>query len=91
MNKRKLDLLATLTGVLTIIAGMSYDKDILQLIAPKWTPYVTYASALATVLLKILAYYAPPTPSPTPPPPAGPEKGDDWKTPLFGFAPKPRD
>ena len=91
MNKRKLDLFATLTGVLTIIAGMSYDKDILQLIAPKWTPYVTYASALATVLLKILAYYAPPTPSPTPPPPAGPEKGDDWKTPLFGFAPKPRD
>ena len=66
MNKRKLDLLATLTGVLTIIAGMSYDKDILQLIAPKWTPYVTYASALATVLLKILAYFAPPTPSPTP-------------------------
>ena len=66
MNKRKLDLLATLTGVLTIIAGMSYDKDILQLIAPKWTPYVTYASALATVLLKILAYLAPPTPSPTP-------------------------
>ena len=66
MNKRKLDLLATLTGVLTIIAGMSYDKDILQIIAPKWTPYVTYASAIATVLLKILAYYAPPTPSPTP-------------------------
>ncbi len=66
MNKRKLDLFATVTGVLTIIAGMSYDKDILQLIAPKWTPYVTYASALATLILKALAYYAPPTPSPTP-------------------------
>jgi hypothetical protein len=66
MNKRKLDLFATVTGVLTIIAGMSYDKDILQLIAPKWTPYVTYASALATLILKILAYFAPPTPSPTP-------------------------
>lgn len=66
MNKRKLDLFATVTGVLTIIAGMSYDKDILQLIAPKWTPYVTYASALATLILKVLAYYAPPTPSPTP-------------------------
>ncbi len=64
MNKRKLDLFATVTGVLTIIAGMSYDKDILQLIAPKWTPYVTYASALATLILKALAYYAPPTPSP---------------------------
>jgi hypothetical protein len=66
MNKRLLDLLSAITGVLTIIAGMSYDKDILQLIAPKWTPYITYASAIATVLLKILAYYAPPTPSPTP-------------------------
>jgi hypothetical protein len=66
MNKRFLDLLAAITGVLTIIAGMSYDKDILQLIAPKWTPYITYASAIATVLLKILAYFAPPTPSPTP-------------------------
>ena len=66
MNKRLLDLLAALAGVLTLIAGMAYDTDILQLIAPKWTPYVTYASALATVLLKILAYYAPPTPSPTP-------------------------
>jgi hypothetical protein len=90
MNKRKLDLFATLTGVLTIIAGMSYDKDILQLIAPKWTPYVTYASALATLILKILAYYAPPTPSPTPPtePPAKP---DEDQKPFFGFAPKPRD
>jgi hypothetical protein len=90
MNKRKLDLLATLTGVLTIIAGMSYDKDILQLIAPKWTPYVTYASALATLILKVLAYYAPPTPSPTPPtePPAKP---DEDQKPFFGFAPKPRD
>ena len=90
MNKRKLDLLATLTGVLTIIAGMSYDKDILQLIAPKWTPYVTYASALATVLLKILAYYAPPTPSPTPPT-EPPIKPDEDQKPFFGFAPKPRD
>jgi len=90
MNKRRLDLLATLTGVLTIIAGMSYDKDILQLIAPTWTPYVTYASALATLILKVLAYYAPPTPSPTPPtePPAKP---DEDQKPFFGFAPKPRD
>jgi hypothetical protein len=90
MNKRKLDLFATVTGVLTIIAGMSYDKDILQLIAPKWTPYVTYASALATLILKVLAYYAPPTPSPTPPtePPAKP---DEDQKPFFGFAPKPRD
>jgi hypothetical protein len=66
MNKRFLDLLAALAGVLTIIAGMSYDKDILQLLPPKWTPYITYASAIATVLLKVLAYFAPPTPSPTP-------------------------
>ena len=90
MNKRKLDLFATVTGVLTIIAGMSYDKDILQLIAPKWTPYVTYASALATLILKVLAYYAPPTPSPTPPtePPAKP---DEDQKPFFGFDPKPRD
>jgi hypothetical protein len=90
MNKRKLDLFATVTGVLTIIAGMSYDKDILQLIAPKWTPYVTYASALATLILKVLAYYAPPTPSPTPPtePPAKP---DEDQKPFFGFGPKPRD
>ena len=67
MNKRLLDLLSALAGVLTIIAGMSYDKDILQLLPPKWTPYITYSSAIATVLLKILAYFAPPTPSPTPP------------------------
>ena len=66
MNKRLLDLLAAISGVLTIIAGMSYDKDILQLLPPKWTPYITYSSAIATVLLKILAYFAPPTPSPTP-------------------------
>ena len=66
MNKRILDLCAAYTGVLTIIAGMSYDKDILQLLPPKWTPYVTYASALATLILKALAYYAPPTPSPAP-------------------------
>jgi predicted acyltransferase len=69
MNKRFLDLLAALAGVLTIIAGMSYDKDILQLLKPEWTPYITYASAIATVLLKVLAYFAPPTPSPTPPNP----------------------
>jgi hypothetical protein len=69
VNKRLLDLLSAITGVLTIIAGMSYDKDILQLIAPKWTPYITYASAIATVLLKILAYFAPPTPSALPPNP----------------------
>jgi hypothetical protein len=67
MNKRLLDLLSAITGVLTIIAGMSYDKDILQLLPPKWTPWITYSSAIATVLLKILAYFAPPTPSPTPP------------------------
>ena len=67
MNKRLLDLLSAITGVLTIIAGMSYDKDILQLLKPEWTPYITYASAIATVLLKVLAYFAPPTPSPTPP------------------------
>jgi len=66
VNKRLLDLLAALAGVLTIIAGMSYDKDILQLLPPKWTPYITYSSAIATVLLKVLAYFAPPTPSPTP-------------------------
>jgi hypothetical protein len=66
MNKRLLDLLSAITGVLTIIAGMSYDKDILQLLPPKWTPWITYSSAIATVLLKILAYFAPPTPSPTP-------------------------
>ena len=64
MNKRLLDLLAAITGVLTIIAGMSYDKDILQLLKPEWTPYITYSSAVATVLLKVLAYFAPPTPSP---------------------------
>jgi hypothetical protein len=67
MNKRLLDLLSAITGVLTIIAGMSYDKDILQLLPPKWTPYITYSSAIATVLLKILAYFAPPTPSALPP------------------------
>ena len=66
MNKRLLDLLAAITGVLTIIAGMSYDKDILQLLKPEWTPYITYSSAIATVLLKMLAFFAPPTPSPTP-------------------------
>jgi hypothetical protein len=48
---------------------MSYDKDILQLLPPKWTPYITYASAIATVLLKVLAYFAPPTPSALPPNP----------------------
>jgi predicted acyltransferase len=68
MNKRLLDLLAAITGVLTIIAGMSYDKDILQLLKPEWTPYITYSSAIATVLLKMLAFFAPPTPSPTPEP-----------------------
>ena len=66
MNKRLLDLLAAITGVLTVIAGMSYDKDILQLLKPEWTPYITYSSAIATVLLKMLAFFAPPTPSPTP-------------------------
>ena len=69
MNKRLLDLLAAISGVLTIIAGMSYDKDILQLLKPEWTPYITYSSAIATVLLKILAYFAPPTPSALPPNP----------------------
>lgn len=68
MNKRLLDLLAAITGVLTVIAGMSYDKDILQLLKPEWTPYITYSSAIATVLLKMLAFFAPPTPSPTPEP-----------------------
>ena len=72
MNKRLLDLLAAITGVLTIIAGMSYDKDILQLLKPEWTPYITYSSAIATVLLKMLAFFAPPTPSPTPEPPDKP-------------------
>jgi len=66
MNKRILDLLAAITAICTAVAGMSYDKDILQLLPPKWTPYITYASAIATIILKVLAFYAPPTPSPTP-------------------------
>jgi len=66
MNKRILDLLAAITAICTAVAGMSYDKDILQLLPPKWTPYITYASAIATIILKVLAFYAPPTPSPAP-------------------------
>ena len=68
MNKRLLDMMAGCTTVLTAIAGMSYNKDILQLLPAAWTPYITYIAGLATVILKVLAYFAPPTPSALPPP-----------------------
>jgi len=66
LNKRILDLIAANTGILTAIAGMSYNKDILQLIPAAWTPYITYVSGAATIILKLLAFFAPPTPSPDP-------------------------
>ena len=46
MNKRILDLCAGVTTVLTAIAGMSYNKDLLQLLPSAWTPYITYADDL---------------------------------------------
>ena len=69
MNKRLLDMLAGCTAVLTAIAGMSYQKELIAVLPPSWTPWITYASGLATVILKVLAFYAPPTPSPVPPDP----------------------
>lgn len=72
LNKKVLDFWAQNSAVVAILAGMSYNKDLLQLFPPAWTPYITYISATATVVLKVMAYYAPPTPSPLPPAPGEP-------------------
>lgn len=68
MNKRLLDLLTGLSGALTIIAATPDNKDVMPLLPVSWQPYIIKAGVLATVLLRILAYFAKPTPSPLPPP-----------------------
>lgn len=64
MNKRLLDLLSGLSAVLTFIAATPDNKDIAPLLPVSWQPYVIKAGVLATLLLKVLAYLAKPTPSP---------------------------
>ncbi len=64
MNKRILDLFAGLSGALTFIAATPFDKDLFPLLPVAIQPYVIKAGIIATVLLKVLAYFAPPTPSP---------------------------
>ena len=64
MNKRLLDLLTGLSGVLTLLAATPYDKELVQVIPPAWTPWLIKVGLIATLLLRVLAYFAPPTPSP---------------------------
>lgn len=66
MNKRLLDLWTKLSAVLTFIANTPDNKDIAPLLPVAWQPYVIKAGIIATAILAILAYFAPPTPSPTP-------------------------
>ena len=66
LNKRILDLIAGFSSVLTIIAAFPYQKELIQLFPPKVSPIIAYIFGSATVILKTLAYFAPPTPSPTP-------------------------
>jgi hypothetical protein len=66
MNKRILDLLSGISGVLAMLAAVPFDKDTMQLIPVEWQPYVIRAGLLAALILKVLAFYAPPTPSPLP-------------------------
>ena len=66
MNKRLLDLLTGLSGILTIVAATPDNKDIVPLLPVTWQPYLIKAGLIATLLLRVLAFCAPPTPSPIP-------------------------
>ena len=66
LNKRLLDLCGNLALVLTPLAGMAYEKDVLRLLPPHLASVITYCAAGAAILLKFLAFIAPPTPSPLP-------------------------
>lgn len=66
MNKRILDLLSGCTSLLTILAALPYEKDLMQILPVEWTPYVIKAGLVSTLLLRVAAFFAPPTPSPLP-------------------------
>lgn len=46
--------LSAVTSTLTVIAAIPYEKDIMGLVPPAWAPKILVASAIATVLLRLL-------------------------------------
>lgn len=59
MNRRALTILSDLTGVLTILAAVPYEKELVSLFPPAWTPYIVAVGAIATVGLRILKAFLP--------------------------------
>ena len=66
LNKRLLDLLAGISAVLTFVAATPDNKEVFSVIPVAWQPYVIKAGIVAALVLKVLAFFAPPTPSLTP-------------------------
>lgn len=45
---------SAVTSLLTVIAALPYEKDLMGIIPPAWAPKVAIAAAIATVILRIL-------------------------------------
>lgn len=66
MNKRILDLLTGITGVFTTLAAIPYEKETMAILPPSWTPWLIKIGLVNILLLRVLAFFAPPTPSAVP-------------------------
>ena len=66
LNKRVLDLLSGWTSQLTLLAALPYEKDVMQILPASWTPTIIKVGLVATLLLRVTAFMAPPTPSDLP-------------------------
>lgn len=64
LSRRTIDILTAIAGGLTVLAMVPYEKDLLGLFPPTWTPYLLVIGAVATVALRILKAFLPP---PVPP------------------------
>jgi len=53
ITRAALNELSGVTSILTVLAAMPYEKDLMLLIPPSAAPTVAYIGALATVLLRL--------------------------------------
>lgn len=52
-TKQKLDITGAITGALTILSGIAYEKELIAVVPASWAPKVVLIGAIATVALKI--------------------------------------
>jgi len=55
MNRKTIiDVLTAVMSVMTVLAGIPYEKQLIEVVPPKWAPHVTLIGAVATIVLRCL-------------------------------------